>query len=908
MAAEPLHLSTTHDEYDLGEHLDYIEDKQGAWTIEKLAAQDLDWQRSKASVPSFGFTDSVYWLRLSIDSGELGPELADWILQVSYPVLDWIELYIPQPDGTFQKKTMGDHLPFAKRDIANQNFLFRLKLSGVQTFYLRCQTTGSMKIPLKLLNAEAFHHTITRENLAIGFFTGIIVVMMLYNSFLWFSLRELNYLYYIAYIGLFLVFNLALNGFAYQYLWPHSIWLANYSIPISIYGSAGFALAFSRRFLRTQYNVPLIDKFIFVLILWILLGLCGIPFLSYTLTAKLSTSLSFVLNLVLISAGAVLVKRGDRAARFYMLAFASIWTGMAIKALQTLGLIPVSSFSENGIYIGSIAEVILLSLALGDKVHHEQLDSQRKINSLNRDLEDHVRTLDTQVEAKTRDIKSMLVHINQGIFTIELQGGVVSIGADFSDYLTEILESKDLAGTALMASVFAHSSLTSDELATIQSALTASLGEDLLTFELNAGTLPREFDRNFSGDRRKTLEIDWCPVLDAKNEGVGKILITLRDVTALRVLQLQNSEQQDELSYISELINVPVGSFSRFMKSARILISENWRLLASSQQWDDEVLKILLINMHTLKGNARGLGLGKLASQVHEIEQYYMQMRIDPDKRWDKEQIGKGLTDSEAILEKYSEIGKHKLGRSEISERIWVDKNLIRAKILDLANFLLRPAPEDIKAFLKLTSDDLKNLIFRRSGEVIQEALRSLPSLARDLRKEIPNVELAVDEFNLTEHGEEILKNVFVHILRNSLDHGIEHPEVRIASGKEPKGRIRVLLQLVGDHYLRIRFQDDGRGIDLQRLREIGQNLQLLPKDRLTDVDLVANLIFHEGVSTSKTVNEISGRGIGMGAIREYFRSSGGEITLDLEKQSRSDADFVNFALEMRLPLVSVIV
>ncbi len=501
----------------------------------------------------------------------------------------------------------------------------------------------------------------------------------------------------------------------------------------------------------------------------------------------------------------------------------------------------------------------------------------------------------------------MLVHINQGIFTIELQGGVVRIGADFSDYLTEILESKDLAGTALMASVFAHSSLTSDELATIHSALTASLGEDLLAFELNSGTLPREFDRNFSGDRRKTLEIDWCPVLDAKNEGIGKILITLRDVTALRVLQLQNSEQQDELSYISELINVPVGSFSRFMKSARILISENWRLLASSQQWDDEVLKILLINMHTLKGNARGLGLGRLASQVHEIEQYYMQMRTDPDKRWDKEQIGKGLTDSEAILEKYSEIGKHKLGRSEISERIWVDKNLIRAKILELANFLLRPAPEDIKAFLKLTSDDLKNLIFRRSGEVIQEALRSLPSLARDLRKEIPNVELAVDEFNLTEHGEEILKNVFVHILRNSLDHGIEHPEVRIASGKEPKGRIRVLLQLVGDHYLRIRFQDDGRGIDLQRLREIGQNLQLLPTDKLTDVDLVANLIFHEGVSTSKTVNEISGRGIGMGAIREYFRSSGGEITLDLEKQSRSDADFINFALEMRLPLVSVI-
>ena len=228
LAAEPLHLSATQDEYELGGQLDYFEDKQGVRTIEELATSDLDWQKSNASVPSFGFTESVYWLRLSFDGRELGSEAADWILQISYPVLDWIELYMPQPDGTFQKKIMGDQLPFARREIANQNFLFRLKLSGVQTFYLRCQTTGSMKIPLKLLNAAAFHRTNTRDNLALGFFTGIIVVMMLYNTFLWFSLRELNYLYYIAYIGLFLVFNLALNGFAYQYLWPNNVWLANY--------------------------------------------------------------------------------------------------------------------------------------------------------------------------------------------------------------------------------------------------------------------------------------------------------------------------------------------------------------------------------------------------------------------------------------------------------------------------------------------------------------------------------------------------------------------------------------------------------------------------------------------------------------------------------------------------------
>ncbi|MBF0441164.1 MAG: response regulator [Oligoflexales bacterium] len=387
-AADAIVIEPKGTEYQIGENVDYFEDIPGKITIDEAASSSMDekWIKSKVSVPNFGFTPSVYWLRFTIDSEKISQNNKDWLLEISYPALDLIELYIPGPDGKFEMKDTGDHFPFSHREIENHNFLFSMQLSGKQTFYLKCATTGSMKIPMKLWESNKFNVKNNREVLGFGFFCGVIIVMMLYNAFLSITIRDINYIYYIGYIGLFLGFNMSLQGIAYQYLWPNNIWIGNYSIPICMYGSATFALFFSRSFLQTPKLTPYLNKLITLLIAWGILGLAAVPFLSYKLTTAASTSLSFCLNVVLMTAGFVLLKRGYRSARFYLIAFAAMWIGMASKALQTLGIIPVNFITESGITIGSVAEVILLSLALGDKIRHEQMKAQKEIEDLNANL------------------------------------------------------------------------------------------------------------------------------------------------------------------------------------------------------------------------------------------------------------------------------------------------------------------------------------------------------------------------------------------------------------------------------------------------------------------------------------------------------------------------------------------
>jgi hypothetical protein len=289
---------------------------------------------------------------------------------------------------------------------------------------------------------------------------------------------------------------------------------------------------------------PVANKLITGLKVWALIGMALMPFIPYKFTTQSSTAHTLVLNFVLMATGLILVKRGEHSARFYMIAFAAIWCGMAAKALQTLGIIPVSYFTESGVFIGSMMEVILLSLALGDKIQQKQKAAQQKIESLNRNLADTIKSLDAKVEEQTSEIKSMLENIQQGIFTVKIVNGIPVLNADFSEHLIEILGAKDLAGKPLMTCVFSHSNLSQDQLSMVESVMVSCLGEPLIAYEINAQQLPSEFILKDSSVLSKTIEIDWCPVLSKNGATVQSFLVTMRDVSSYRILQAQSREHE----------------------------------------------------------------------------------------------------------------------------------------------------------------------------------------------------------------------------------------------------------------------------------------------------------------------------------------------------------------------------
>jgi len=131
-----------------------------------------------------------------------------------------------------------------------------------------------------------------------------------------------------------------------------------------------------------------------------------------------------------------------------------------------------------------------------------------------------------------------------------------------------------------------------------------------------------------------------------------------------------------------------------------------------------------------------------------------------------------------------------------------------------------------------------------------------------------------------------LIKDPLIHLIRNAIDHGIESPEVRLQKNKSVEGLIKLSVNQIGGGKVEIRLEDDGAGIDLNKIKKIGIELELIQKeeaDKLTPAQILA-LIFHPTFTTSERVTHISGRGLGMTIVKEKVEKLGGIITIETKK------------------------
>jgi hypothetical protein len=282
-ALDTIVLKKDKGKYPLGLYLEILEDKEKKWTIGDVSKGKISnkFRRSKKESPNFGFTTSVYWTRFQI-ANESDVETS-WFLEIDYPFIDFIEIYIPSvKESHFKFRKSGDYLPFNQRDINYRNFVYKLNIPPVssQIYYLRFETSGSMIFPLYLWSYDSLIDKIINEQILLWIYVGIIFVMFLYNLFIYFSLKDNNYLYYVLFICSYFFYQFTLNGLSFQYLWPNAIWWANYCLPMFMSVNIIWIMLFCRSFLDTKKHIQGLDKFLIV-IFW-----CAIPclFLSFILS------------------------------------------------------------------------------------------------------------------------------------------------------------------------------------------------------------------------------------------------------------------------------------------------------------------------------------------------------------------------------------------------------------------------------------------------------------------------------------------------------------------------------------------------------------------------------------------------------------------------------------------------
>lgn len=177
--------------------------------------------------------------------------------------------------------------------------------------------------------------------------------------------------------------------------------------------------------------------------------------------------------------------------------------------------------------------------------------------------------------------------------------------------------------------------------------------------------------------------------------------------------------------------------------------------------------------------------------------------------------------------------------------------------------------------------------LFKRFGRMVRDLARELE---KDVRLEVEGGQTEIDR----RYGDE-LGDVLMHLIRNAVDHGLERPAERLAAGKSPEGLLRLSCAHVGQEIV-LAVKDDGRGLDLARIRAKAEAMGLLSPGDPVDEPALFEAIFAPGFSTAAATTAVSGRGVGMDAVREKLRALGG--TIELETRPGKGTTFT-----MRLPL-----
>lgn len=516
----------------------------------------------------------------------------------------------------------------------------------------------------------------------------------------------------------------------------------------------------------------------------------------------------------------------------------------------------------------------------------------------NATLELRVAERTAQLSQKTNDINAMLNNMSLGVCTV-VPGN--KLHPEYSAYMKTIFETDDLAGKDVLEVLFANSTLGVDSKDQVAVALGAIVGEDAMMFDFNSHLLVGEMQLKGRDGHNKILQMNWSPI---KNDAdmVDKVLLIVQDVTHLRELELAAAHQKEELDLISQIIKISIGKFNDFIDSANKFIVENRELIESKQSIDPEVIAALFRNMHTIKGNARTYEFKLVTDAAHAAEQHYDHLRKDAEAIWDQSTLLQELDAVAAAIARYVEINEDKLGRKGRASDLLTTRGTfvgseeiasIRAMVADLAQ---RGEGTDINALQKAVN----HLGLIPLQRLISGAVDSLSSLAKELNKPTPAVDIVNGDVAFNNTFAEALKISLMHIVRNSLDHGIESPQDRATAGKAEQGQVRFACERNGDA-LELHISDDGRGLALHKLYEKGVANGVFNGVERPSPEAVAELIFQSGLSTAAQVTQVSGRGVGMDAVRTFLEKEGGSIRIVLSKPG-AEFGFTPFKFVLSLP------
>lgn len=347
----------------VGPYMEVLQDSTNALTINDVIKLD-DFINHNMLIPSFGLSENTFWAKFTVKNNSNSEDFT-----LEFNKVDSVKLNLFSSNGEVNSE---QKIKIGNQKFSGRVFLFSTKIpkQTSKTFYLEFKTNWNATFPLQIGKKKHILYKLFNDELINGLYIGIFLIMVFYNLFLYFSIKDKSYLYYVIYIFCFLLFQINESGYFYKYFLYKSPYL--YSVLAKLFPiiTSISAIYFIRHFIQAPKYIPKLDRFYKVLVLLFVFNLFFVFDIRYNGIAFLSLNiLTLTAALYAFLIGFAVILKGFKPAIFFIIAWTILIISITQFTLSNLGVLPYFAITDHSLKIGSVIEIVLLSLGLANRIN-----------------------------------------------------------------------------------------------------------------------------------------------------------------------------------------------------------------------------------------------------------------------------------------------------------------------------------------------------------------------------------------------------------------------------------------------------------------------------------------------------------------------------------------------------------
>lgn len=394
--------------YEIAPYTSILEDKTNSLSYEEIKQKTFI-QNEKANI-NFGIKPGATWIKFKIENQTSIPS-SKLFFVIEYPQLDIVCFYFVLKDGSIFKKRIGDTLVFNERELKIRflNTSLPEDFNFDSEIYMSVQSTSATIVPLYLGTENSIRAKDHYLQMFSGSYFGVLIIMILYNLFIFTSLRDKVFLYYVLFTFFVLFYIATFMGYGYEYLWPNSPFLQSRLIYLTALTMVFSVVLFSITFLDAKLYTPRIHKLYKYILYTYPFLFAYLTFAPSLIANRIISSLGFISSIALPMTGFYVWRKGNKVARLFLIAWLPFFIAINLFILRIFGFI--ERLGMEIIYITQLAnalEAVIFSFALADKVNILKEQVRANLEKSNYELE-------LKVKERTGELNNTLSLIRQDL-------------------------------------------------------------------------------------------------------------------------------------------------------------------------------------------------------------------------------------------------------------------------------------------------------------------------------------------------------------------------------------------------------------------------------------------------------------------------------------------------------------